>query len=155
MIDFLVNDIGQDFPRIMIDNYGNYFCQRLLSSCSGEQRVQILKLIEHEFITICIDKRGTHAIQTILDTLSIPEEETIIKKCLNGKVFELSIDSQGTHVIQKLLKCGFDQKTNFVLHEIFKHMIDLCVNRNGLCVIKILIAKTKDVNQQQSLMNRI
>ena len=117
--------------------------------------MQILKLIEHEFITICIDKRGTHAIQTILDTLSIPEEETIIKKCLNGKVFELSIDSQGTHVIQKLLKCGFDQKSNFVLPEIFKHIIDLCVNRNGLCVIKILIVKTKDVNQQQSLMNRI
>jgi hypothetical protein len=45
MIDFLVNDIGADFPRIMVDNYGNYFCQRLLSSCSGEQRVQILKLI--------------------------------------------------------------------------------------------------------------
>ena len=27
------------------------------------------------------------------------KEEEIIKKCLNGKVFELSIDSQGTHVI--------------------------------------------------------
>jgi len=26
MIDFLVNDIGKDFSRIMIDNYGNYFC---------------------------------------------------------------------------------------------------------------------------------
>lgn len=62
MIDFLVNDIGTDFPRIMVDNYGNYFCQRLLSCCSGEQRVMILKLIEQDFLLICTDKRGTHTI---------------------------------------------------------------------------------------------
>jgi hypothetical protein len=62
MIDFLVKDIGADFPRIMVDNYGNYFCQRLLSSCSGEQRVTILKLIESAFLFICTDKRGTHTI---------------------------------------------------------------------------------------------
>jgi hypothetical protein len=99
LIDFLVNDIGKDFPWIMVDNYGNYFCQRLLSSCSGEQRVQILRLIQSDFISICTDKRGTHTIQTIIDTLSIPEEEKILKNCLVGKVFELSIDQQGTHVI--------------------------------------------------------
>jgi hypothetical protein len=92
MIDFLVNDIGHDFSHIMVDNYGNYFCQRLLSSCSGEQRVQILKLIENDFLFICTDKRGTHTIQTIIDTLSIPEEEKILKNCLFGKVFELSAD---------------------------------------------------------------
>ena len=78
MIDFLVKDIGADFSRIMVDNYGNYFCQRLLSSCSGEQRVTILKLIESDFLLICTDKRGTHAIQTIIDTISVPEEEKIL-----------------------------------------------------------------------------
>jgi hypothetical protein len=26
LIDFLVGDIGADLPRIMVDNYGNYFC---------------------------------------------------------------------------------------------------------------------------------
>jgi hypothetical protein len=42
-----------------------------------------------------------------------------------------------------------------VLAEITKHFVELSLNRNGLCVIKILIAKTKDPNQQQSLMSRI
>lgn len=92
IIDFLVNDIGEDFSRIMIDNYGNYFCQCLLSSCSGEQRVQILRLIEPDFIDICKDKRGTHTIQKIMDTLIVPEEERILKSCLLNKIFELSID---------------------------------------------------------------
>lgn len=61
-INFLITDIGKEFSAIMVDNYGNYFCQRLLSSCSGEQRVQILRLIESDFISICKDKRGTHTI---------------------------------------------------------------------------------------------
>jgi predicted Zn-dependent protease len=42
-----------------------------------------------------------------------------------------------------------------VLAEITKNFVELSLNRNGLCVIKILIAKTKDPNQQQSLMSRI
>lgn len=42
-----------------------------------------------------------------------------------------------------------------MLAEITKHFVELSLNRNGLCVIKILIAKTKDPNQQQSLMSRI
>lgn len=101
--------------------------------------MQVLKLIENDFLFICTDKRGTHTIQTIIDTLSIPEEERILKNCLFGKVFELSVDQQGTHVIQKLLRCGFEKKSGFVLSEINKHFVELCVNRNGLCVVKILI----------------
>lgn len=42
-----------------------------------------------------------------------------------------------------------------MLAEITKHFVELSVNRNGLCVIKILVAKTEDANQQQNLMNRI
>lgn len=42
-----------------------------------------------------------------------------------------------------------------MLAEITKNFVELSLNRNGLCVIKILIAKTKDPNQQQSLMSRI
>jgi hypothetical protein len=71
-------------------------------------------------------------------------------------VFTLSLDDQGTHVIQKLLRCGhFEKGHNFVRQEIIKNMTELCVNRNGLCVIKILVSKTKDLGQQQNLMSRI
>lgn len=117
--------------------------------------MQILKLIEKDFIFICTDKRGTHTVQTIIDTLSIPEEEKILKNCLSGKIFELSIDQQGTHVVQKLLRCGFEKKCTAILNELSKSFVELCVNRNGLCVAKILIQKTKDSHLQQALMGRI
>jgi hypothetical protein len=53
------------------------------------------------------------------------------------------------------LRCGFERKSSFVVAEITKHFVELSLNRNGLCVIKILISKTKEASQQQTLMNRI
>ena len=49
-------------PEIMVDNYGNYFCQKLLLNCSADQRMQLLERIAEEIVQICCDKRGTHAI---------------------------------------------------------------------------------------------
>ena len=46
----------------MIDNYGNYFCQRLLINCSSDQRMFILERIANDFVSICCNKKGTHTI---------------------------------------------------------------------------------------------
>lgn len=62
VVNFLITDIGREMSKIMIDRYGNYFCQRLLSSCTAQQRLTILELIGPDFIKICCDSRGTHTI---------------------------------------------------------------------------------------------
>jgi len=77
----------------MVDNYGNYFCQRFLSSCSGDQRLSILKMIRHRFIEICCNKKGTHTIQTMFDLVNLPEEEEFIRSALLGNVKVLSMVS--------------------------------------------------------------
>ena len=48
--------------EIMLDQYGNYFFQILLSSCSVDQRLRILEKIGPEFIQISCHKQGTHSI---------------------------------------------------------------------------------------------
>lgn len=75
----------------MIDNYGNYFCQRLLSSCSGDQRLAILGMIQNKFFEICCNKKGTHTIQTMFDLINLPEEEEFIRNALIGNVIRLSM----------------------------------------------------------------
>lgn len=95
----------------MVNQYGNYFFQKLLSNCSVEQRLQILDHIKDDFIKICCHKQGTHTIQTIFDNVSMDKEESFIRQALQGYVFQLSVDLQGTHVIRKVLQCGsFDQE---------------------------------------------
>jgi hypothetical protein len=42
-LDEILEKLKNNFPELMIDNYGNYFCQKLIQSCSSEQRMFILK----------------------------------------------------------------------------------------------------------------
>lgn len=46
----------------MVDDYGNYFCSRLWTDCSSQQRMKILEMIAHDFLLISCDKKGTHTV---------------------------------------------------------------------------------------------
>lgn len=157
MVDFVLRDIGSDLSSIMTDSYGNYFCQGLLSCCSGYQRLQIVQVISSDFIRICCDKKGTHTIQAIFDTVNLPEEEELIKKALKGHIFRLSMDSQGTHVVQKALNCRSfkGSKSDFVFEEIYKDFYEICTNRNGLIVVKILVKNVTTNEKRAKLMGQI
>lgn len=121
------------------------------------QRSRILELIRKDFTKICCDQRGTHTIQTIFDTVSLPDEEKYIEQVLRGKISFLSMDQQGTHVVQKVLQSQILKNENgaFIFDEIYENLNELCVNRNGLCVIKILVEKTTSRPVQSRLMSRI
>lgn len=43
VIEFFLDEIDSKVNKLMMDKYGNYFCQELLLSCSGTQRLEILK----------------------------------------------------------------------------------------------------------------
>ena len=75
----------------MVDNYANYFCQKLLLSCSPRQRLNLLEKIEPKILDVCVDKKGTHTIQGIIDLLNLEEEEIIIKRVLQGHLVQLSL----------------------------------------------------------------
>ena len=42
-LDSILDKLKFNFPELMIDTYGNYFCQKLIQSCSAEQRMFILR----------------------------------------------------------------------------------------------------------------
>ena len=44
-IDFILTEVEETLPNMMVDNYANYFCQRLLSSCSQPQRVYFIQKV--------------------------------------------------------------------------------------------------------------
>ncbi len=41
-VSFVLQEVEKDLPTLMTDDYGNYFCQRLVSSCSPAQRIAFL-----------------------------------------------------------------------------------------------------------------
>lgn len=42
LINKIIDRIKNDFGRLMIDSYGNYFCQNLLRTVSPENRLKII-----------------------------------------------------------------------------------------------------------------
>jgi hypothetical protein len=101
---FILCEIGDKVNETMVDRYGNYFFQELISKCNDEQRLGILHSINTNFIEICTDKKGTHTVQRLIDMVSSSEEEKALHACVQGQVVKLSMDAQGTHVMQKYIK---------------------------------------------------
>lgn len=128
----------------MVDNYANYFCQRLLSSCSPSQRIYFLTQISGKIVEISKDKKGTHTMQSILDVMTMDEEEKVIAECLKGHVYDLAMDPQATHVVQKALASFNKERKSFIIEEATEKFVNLCNSANGLCLIKKLIPECRN-----------
>ena len=58
ILDILIDKIKFSFQKLMSDIYGNYFCQKLYSLSSFEQRMTILENIKDIFVPISKTKAG-------------------------------------------------------------------------------------------------
>jgi hypothetical protein len=90
-IEFVLKQIGSYLPELMTNDYGNYFCQRLLSSCSTTQRLFFINNIKGSIVKIAKDSKGIHTIQSIFDVITNEDEENLLAGDLKGHVFELSM----------------------------------------------------------------
>lgn len=45
-LNLFIHRLGSNITVLMIDLYGNYFCQKLFQSCSAEQRIIILNYVK-------------------------------------------------------------------------------------------------------------
>lgn len=57
-------------------------------------------------------------------------------------------------MIRKVLQCrSFDQdKQSFIFQKIYEKLNQLCKNKQGLCVIKIIIALTKTTDLKKRVI---
>lgn len=90
-IEFVLKEIENSLPELMTNDYGNYFCQRLLFNCSPSHRLFFIKQIKGQIVAISKDSRGIHTIQSIFDVMTMEEEEIILANDLKGHVFELAM----------------------------------------------------------------
>ena len=148
ILTLLIIKLGASLNRIMIDIYGNYFCQKLFNICTSDQRILILENIKNNFVSISKDNSGTHVIQAMLDTISSPTEEILILTSLKGHEMDLAFDTNGTHVLQKILSVIDESKREQLNNVLFNesNIKALCIDSKGICVIKKMIKEVeKDI----------
>jgi len=153
----LILKIGKNLGKIMIDTYGNYFCQKMFQICSNEQRILILEYINNEFIEISKSPSGTHVIQAILELINTEDEINIIINCIKNHELELAYDNNGTHVLQKIIST-IDEKYREDLNDILlerNNLRTLCLDSKGICVVKKLINSIKNEKYKNLIINII
>jgi hypothetical protein len=123
----------------MCDYYGNYFLQKFLPYLSLRHRLILYHHIQPNFLLIAHDICGNHTLQSLILLQNSKEEEQIIKECLENNLETLCFGPNSSHVVQKVLKCVKEVDREYINTYIISNLIDLCLNPNGICVVKEFI----------------
>jgi hypothetical protein len=150
----LIEKISIYFEIIMCNLYGNYFCQKLYSMSSIEQRRMILNSMKDIFINVSQDPAGAHVIQTIIELAETKEEKDIIMDYIKGYEMQLALHQEGTHVLQKIVQI-FAENERQNLTDVLctsNNVRILCKDLKGISVIKRLISFNMDKNNRSKLV---
>ena len=124
---------------IMKNIYGNYFFQQLIKGTQGIIISRIISYISDEFVSISKDSSGTFSIQALLNEISSMKEEQQILMCIQNHEIEMAFDKNATYVLQKIILLFPDIHRVCLNEIILNNFKDLCMDSNGICLIKNFI----------------
>lgn len=152
-ISQLIEMIKPKLKEIMITN--NKFCQKLFEQCNAEQRLQIMKTIQHTFIEIALNKWGSYSLQALIKVISLPDEQELVKKFIEGKVYELAMDKQANFVLQKLILLFNEKGMESITDEIFDIFHHLIYNSSGIGLLKNLVLTNKGSDIRKKFVMKV
>ena len=126
----------------MMDVYGNYFIQNLIKNSNENQINLIINYIKNDYVIIALNYSGTHVLQTLLDMIKTIEEEIILVESIKGNELKMAFDINATHVLQKMICVINEIRRNSINNIILKNIKALCLDANGICVVKKFIGNT-------------
>lgn len=139
-LSILFTTICPHICNIMCLEYGNYFIQKLIKKLDVQQRLRIYPLIDNNFLNIAIDKRGTHAIQALMDTIQTPLEQFFLDKLLSKNMLLLFNNENGYHIIMKLILDKPENQRNNINLFLISNVDKIIINSYGAyCVSKFVI----------------
>ena len=150
----------------MTNLYGNYFIQNLINNSNFKQINLIYTYIQKDYVHIAKDYSGTHVLQKLLDynknlldnnnsNNHIKILEKIILASIIDKEIEMAFHTNATHVLQKIILTIPEQNRQYLNEKIYSNLIDLCLDSNGICLVKKIISSTKHILNKKRIINII
>jgi len=152
-VNYITEIICKNFFSIICDYYGNYFLQKFFKFCSNKNRLDIYKLIKPNFKQIANDICGNHSLQCLILLQNSKEERRIIKECIINDLPFLCFNQKSSHVIQKVIKAIKEKDREYLNNFIINHLINLCIDANGICIIKEFMNNIKNQNYVLFIIN--
>jgi len=140
---------------IMKNTYGNYFFQQLIKGAEEIIISIILSFILDNFIDISKDPSGTFSVQALLNEISSIKDEQQILNCIKNHEIEMTFNKNATYVIQKIVLLFPDIHRIYLNEIILNNFKDLCLDCNGICLIKNFIKTNTILNNKKRINEEI
>lgn len=145
-INTLLLKLSPFIAELMCSEHANYFIQKLLQKLAFKQRLYVFQLIEQNFIQICKDPSGTHAIQGLISVINTEIEEKILENLLQPHLLELFCNKDTHHIIQKIILDFPEPKRAYINEFILENIDEICLNEYGFhCMLKFLMMSNDQV----------
>ena len=145
----------EGITQIMTNIHGNYFFQKLIKDSSEKIITSIISYILDDFIEISKDDSGTFSVQALLNEItSINDMNKILQK-IKGKEIGMIYDKNATYVIQKMILKIPDFYRKGLNEIILQYFSKLCLDVNGICLVKNFIKTNSIENDKQKMKNII
>jgi len=140
---------------IMKNTYGNYFFQQIIKGAEEIIISLILSFILDNFIDISKDPSGTFSVQALLNEISSIKDEQQILNCIKNHEMEMTFNKNATYVIQKIVLLFPDIHRIYLNEIILNNFKDLCLDCNGICLIKNFIKTNTILNNKKRINEEI
>ncbi|KAA3484752.1 pumilio-like protein 12-like [Gossypium australe] len=145
-IDMILMEVIGHVDELMLDPFANYVVQKLVVMCNEEQKSQIILMIVKDgfrLVNICLNVRGTRAVQKLLENLTSQRQISLIISALTTCVVALTKDMNGHRVIQCCLKNFSDQDNKYLLKEVADNCYQIATDKSGCCAMQHCIDHSK------------
>ena len=154
-LNMLFINLIPHIPFIMCLEYGNYFFQKLIKKLNLQQRLEIYKIIEPNFLEIATNKSGTHSIQSLIECIESPIELMVFDKLLNKNRLILFLNENAYHIIMKIiLEIDEDKRNNLNLF-LVSNVEKIITNCNGAFCVNKFIHKNKNLQLRYILVQNL
>lgn len=86
---------------LLVDQFANYVVQMYVKFGTPSQRIEILLLIQSNFVQLCHHQYGCRVVQQAIEAFVLHEESVIVQQLCNGRtLFELAQQPHSNHVVQ-------------------------------------------------------
>ena len=136
---------------IMKNIHGNYFFQKLIKDSSEKITSNIISYISEDIIDISKDDSGTFSVQALVNEISAINDINIILQKIKGHEIEMIYDKNATYVVQKIILKFPDIYRKELNEIILNNFSKLCLDVNGICIVKNFIKTNSIENDKQRM----
>ena len=145
----------EGLTAIMKNTYGNYFFQQMIKNEEEIIISLIISYISPNFIEISKDSSGTFSIQALLNEVSSIKEMQEILNCIKYHEMEMAFNKNATYVLQKIVLLFPDIHRIYLNEIILNNFKELCLDCNGICLIKNFIKTNTLINNKKRINEEI